>query len=123
MESYVTAVGEVVAAQAAAGRMWHEFLRVDALSAGLYVLEPGDSDPQQPHREDEVYVVVQGRGALRVGAIDHLVQAGSIVYVAAQAAHHFHTIVERLVVLVFFAPAETLEQPAAGAGNEAEEAA
>lgn len=123
MEAYVTSVGEEMAAQVAAGRMWHEFLRVEALSGGLYVLEPGDSDPQQPHREDEVYVVVQGRGALRVGTIDHLVQAGSIAYVPAQVAHHFHTIVERLVVLVFFAPAETLEQPAPAAGHAAEEAA
>lgn len=118
MESMATTLAEVTAAHAAAGQLWHEFLRVEALSAGLYVLEPGASDPQLPHREDELYVVVQGRGALRVGELDYLVQAGSIVFVAAQAAHHFHSIVERLEVLVFFAPAESAPTPAAAAGSE-----
>ncbi|MEZ4559707.1 MAG: hypothetical protein R2851_15220 [Caldilineaceae bacterium] len=32
---------------------------------------------------------------------------GSIVYVAAETPHHFHSIETELRVLVFFAPAET----------------
>lgn len=90
----------------AAGQRWLEFLRVPELSMGLYVLPAGDSDPQQPHGEGEVYYVVSGRGSIRVGDEDQLVQAGSIVYVAAQVEHRFHTIEETLQVLVFFAPAE-----------------
>jgi quercetin dioxygenase-like cupin family protein len=34
------------------------------------------------------------------------VQAGSIVYVAKNVEHRFHSIEEELTVLVFFAPAE-----------------
>lgn len=90
----------------AAGRLWLEFLRVPDLSMGLYVLPTGSADPQQPHREDEVYYVVSGRGQIRVGEEDRAVQAGSIVYVAAQVEHRFHSIEEELQVLVFFAPAE-----------------
>lgn len=90
----------------AAGHRWLEFLRVPELSMGLYVLPAGDSDPQQPHGEGEVYYVVSGRGWIRVGAEDQPVQAGAIVYVAAQVEHRFHTIEETLQVLVFFAPAE-----------------
>lgn len=92
--------------QQAAGKLWLEFLRVPALSMGLYVLPAGGADPQTPHTEDEVYYVVQGRGQIRVGAEDRQVQSGSVVYVAAQVEHRFHSIEEELQLLVFFAPAE-----------------
>ncbi|MEZ4734758.1 MAG: hypothetical protein R3E79_47305 [Caldilineaceae bacterium] len=41
-----------------------------------------------------------------MGEEDRPVQAGSLVYVAAQVEHRFHSIAETLQVLVFFAPAE-----------------
>jgi mannose-6-phosphate isomerase-like protein (cupin superfamily) len=97
----------VRADQVALGRPYLEFLRRDALSVGLYVLEVGEPDQQQPHQEDEVYVVVAGRATLTVAAVDHPVGPGSIVYVARTVAHRFHDVTERLSVLVFFAPAET----------------
>ena len=92
--------------QAAGSRPYLEFLRVPDLSMGLYVLKAGESDPQQPHLEDEVYVIASGRATIRVGDEDRAVQAGSIVYVAKTVPHKFHSITEDLRVLVFFAPAE-----------------
>jgi len=89
------------------GQAYFEFLRVAAISTGLYALPAGGADPQQPHREDEVYHVVQGRAVLRVEDEDHPVEAGTIAFVAAQADHRFHTITEDLVALVYFAPAES----------------
>ncbi len=85
---------------------YHEFLHVPDLSAGLYVLPAGGADPQQPHTEDEVYVVVRGRGQIEVDGESRVVHEGSIIFVPARAAHHFHTIQEELAILVFFAPAE-----------------
>jgi len=89
-----------------------EFLRVPALSAGLYQLPAGGADRQRPHTEDEVYYVLAGRATLRVGEEDQEVEAGSLVFVAAKVEHRFHSISEDLSVLVFFAPAEEL--PATG---------
>jgi quercetin dioxygenase-like cupin family protein len=87
-------------------RLYYEFLRKESLSMGLYVLPAGAIDPQSPHTEDEVYYVVSGRGRFRASPDDQEVQAGSIIYVAANVEHRFHDITEELVVLVFFAPAE-----------------
>jgi mannose-6-phosphate isomerase-like protein (cupin superfamily) len=84
-----------------------EFLRVPALSAGLYRLPAGGSDPQLPHHEDEVYIGLAGRAQIRVGDEDRQVKEGSVVFVAAEVEHGFHSIDEDLVVLVLFAPAET----------------
>jgi mannose-6-phosphate isomerase-like protein (cupin superfamily) len=88
------------------GQDYLEFLRVPALSAGLYMLAAGAIDMQQPHTEDEVYYITSGRGFIRVGAEEHPVEAGTLVYVKAHVEHRFHTITEDLRVLVFFAPAE-----------------
>lgn len=100
------AIQELIAQQAQGDSAYLEFLRVPDLSMGLYVLPAGAGDPQQPHSEDEVYYVVSGRGAIRVGEEDQPVSAGSIVYVARHVVHYFHSITEELQIIVFFAPAE-----------------
>ena len=97
---------EVEAARVAAGRLYHEFLRVPDLSAGLYVLEAGGTDPQSPHTEDELYYVIEGRAVVTVGDVDRPVGPGSLVFVGATVPHRFHDITERLVLLVAFGPAE-----------------
>jgi mannose-6-phosphate isomerase-like protein (cupin superfamily) len=89
------------------GKLYHQFLRVPAMSAGVYVLAAGATDPQKPHQQDEMYYVVRGRGRMRSGNEDQAVEEGSIIFVAANVEHRFYDIIEELVVLVFFAPAET----------------
>ncbi len=98
---------QVEAERAASGRLYREFLRYPAMSAGLYVLEAGADDPQSPHAEDEIYHVIAGRGQIRVAGEDRPVGPGSVVYVPATVQHRFHSITERLELLVVFAPAET----------------
>ena len=90
----------------AQGVRYREFLRKPTLSAGLYVLPAGGTDPQQPHGEDEVYLVLRGRARIRGGEEDRAVEPGSVVYVPARVEHRFHDIREELSVAVFFAPAE-----------------
>ena len=94
-------------ARAQAGKLYQEFLRVPALSVGVYVLPAGGTDPQKPHKEDEVYYVVRGHARMRVGSEEQVVKAGSVIFVAAQAEHRFFDVSEELEVLVFFAPAES----------------
>jgi quercetin dioxygenase-like cupin family protein len=84
-----------------------EFLRVPSMSAGLYVLAAGATDPQSPHHQDEMYYVVRGRGRFRAADQDTQVSAGSVLFVAAAVEHGFYDITEEIVVLVFFAPAES----------------
>lgn len=87
-------------------KLYLEFLNVPDLSMGVYVLPAGGTDPQSPHTEDEVYYVVSGKAKIKVADEDRAVQAGSIVYVAKNVEHRFHSIEEELTVIVFFAPAE-----------------
>jgi mannose-6-phosphate isomerase-like protein (cupin superfamily) len=83
-----------------------EFLRVPALSAGVYVLGAGATDRQSPHGEDEIYYVVRGHARFRHGAEDAAAEPGVILFVPAGEPHRFHSITEELVLLVAFGPAE-----------------
>ena len=76
------------------------------MSAGLYVLAPGSTDPQKPHHEDEVYYVIRGRARFRAGTEDREVYAGSVLFIAAEVEHGFYDVTEELAVFVVFAPAE-----------------
>jgi mannose-6-phosphate isomerase-like protein (cupin superfamily) len=89
------------------GKSYLEFLRVPSLSAGVYVLAAGSTDNQKPHREDEMYYVIRGRARMRIGGEDQAVAHGSIIFVPASVQHSFYEIAEELVVLVFFASAES----------------
>ena len=89
------------------GQLYREFLRVPAMSAGLYVLGVGASDPQRPHHEDEMYYVIRGRARFQAGEEDQEVGPGSVLFVSKELEHRFHAIQQELAVLVFFAPAES----------------
>jgi mannose-6-phosphate isomerase-like protein (cupin superfamily) len=97
---------DIDVARAAQGQGYREFLRVPDLSAGLYVLEAGATDPQSPHTEDELYYVVSGRAMVTVGDERRAVTRGSLIFVPASVPHRFGDIVERLELLVVFGPAE-----------------
>ncbi len=99
-------ISQLITQRVASENAYLEFLRVPSLSVGLYELPAGGTDPQQPHTEDEVYYIVSGKGMIVVDGEDRHVEAGSIVYVAANIEHRFHSITEDLTILVFFAPAE-----------------
>jgi mannose-6-phosphate isomerase-like protein (cupin superfamily) len=105
-EVLFTTLQALDAQRGAAGRRYLEFLRVPDLSAGLYVLEAGTADPQKPHSEDEVYVVMRGRARFRAGAEEREVGPGAVLFVPARVEHRFLDIGERLEVLVVFGPAE-----------------
>jgi mannose-6-phosphate isomerase-like protein (cupin superfamily) len=97
-------LSQVIKAHQQAGQLYHEFIRADTLSVGLYILTAGQPDPQQPHTEDEVYNVVLGKGMIKVADEERPVNEGSIVFVGTGVEHRFHSITEDLTVLVFFAP-------------------
>lgn len=97
--------------QRQSGKRYLEFLNSGALSMGLYVLPAGSTDTQQPHTEDEVYYVTEGRGRFVQSGEDSPVGPGDIIYVPANVDHRFHSIIEDLKVLVFFAPAEYTNRP------------
>ena len=71
------------------------------LEVGVYVLVAPEPDRQQPHEDDELYIVLEGTGVLEVKGEQVAVREGSAVFVEAYAEHRF-TAYEHLSVLVIF---------------------
>jgi mannose-6-phosphate isomerase-like protein (cupin superfamily) len=76
--------------------------RSPGLEVGVYVLVAPEPDRQQPHEDDEVYVVLGGRGTLEVEGQSFDASEGAALFVEAGAEHRF-TSYESLSVLVIFA--------------------
>jgi mannose-6-phosphate isomerase-like protein (cupin superfamily) len=75
--------------------------RSPGMEIGVYVLVAPEPDTQQPHEDDEVYVVLEGRGTLEVDGRSFPVTQGDALFVEAGADHRF-TGYEALSVLVIF---------------------
>ncbi len=71
------------------------------LELGVYVLVAPEPDRQQPHEDDEVYVVLEGTGVLTVEGTEVRVKEGDAVFVEAGADHRF-TAYEQLALFVIF---------------------
>jgi mannose-6-phosphate isomerase-like protein (cupin superfamily) len=71
------------------------------LELGVYVLVAPEPDRQQPHADDEVYIVLEGTGVLEVEGTAVDLREGHAVFVPAGAEHRFSAY-EQLAVLVIF---------------------
>ena len=94
-------VQEVAARLRAAGGGYEVVHESPGIELGVYVLVAPEPDRQQPHEDDEVYVVLEGSGVLEVEGESVPVEEGSAVFVEAGADHRF-TAYEQLAVLVIF---------------------
>jgi len=71
------------------------------IEIGVYVLVAPEPDRQQPHADDEIYVVLEGTGTLDVAGKAVELRQGHAVFVPAGVDHRFSGY-EQLSVLVIF---------------------
>jgi mannose-6-phosphate isomerase-like protein (cupin superfamily) len=71
------------------------------LEVGVYVLVAPEPDRQQPHEDDEVYVVLEGSGTLAIEDSSLDLDVGHAAFVPAGAEHRFSAY-EHLALLVIF---------------------
>jgi mannose-6-phosphate isomerase-like protein (cupin superfamily) len=105
--SQVFELDQLQAQRVQAGRSYLEFLRVPAMSAGIYVLPVGGNDRQSPHNQDEIYYVISGSAKMKLGQEERRVEQGSVIFVEAGLEHRFFDIEQELALVVVFAPAES----------------
>lgn len=94
-------VASVVEKLRAAGGGYEIVHDSPGLELGVYVLVAPEADRQQPHEDDEVYVVLEGTGVLTVEGQDVQVKVGDAVFVEAGAEHRFSAY-EQLALFVVF---------------------
>jgi mannose-6-phosphate isomerase-like protein (cupin superfamily) len=85
------------------GHPFHVTTRNGTMFTGLYA--PGDEDRQQPHEQDEVYIVARGSAALECEGEEFACTAGDVLFVPARAAHRFVRMSEDFATwAVFYGP-------------------
>lgn len=92
-----------LAARPPGGKPFAELIARGTLRVGLYA--PRGEDPQRPHDQDEVYVVMSGHGTFRNGPSSHRFQPGDVLFVPAGVPHVFEDFSDDLYVwVVFYGP-------------------
>lgn len=79
------------------------------LELGYYA--PRGTDPQQPHDQDEIYIVMRGSGRFVVDGNDQPVETGDALFVAAGVAHRFEDFTDDFEAWVIFYGANGGEKP------------
>jgi mannose-6-phosphate isomerase-like protein (cupin superfamily) len=73
----------------------------EGLEVGVYVLVAPEPDRQQPHEDDEIYIVLEGSGTLDIAGTPVPLLEGGAAFVPAGVEHRFSGY-ERLSLLVIF---------------------
>jgi mannose-6-phosphate isomerase-like protein (cupin superfamily) len=94
-------VGSVVEKLRTAGGGYEVVHESPGVELGVYVLVAPEPDRQQPHEDDEIYLVLDGAGVLEVEGEKVTMNVGDAVFVEAGADHRFSAY-EQLAVLVLF---------------------
>lgn len=79
-----------------------DFLQNDSFEVGILRLNPGQKDTQGPHSQDELYIVMEGKGYINMVEKNYEIRKGSCIFVPSKTQHYFHGNRERLVVLYVF---------------------
>lgn len=77
-----------------------EMMKHGSMSVELYV--PQKVDLQQPHQQDELYVVISGEGTFINGDTSEPFQAGDVLFVPAGVVHRFEDFSDDFKVWVIF---------------------
>jgi mannose-6-phosphate isomerase-like protein (cupin superfamily) len=78
------------------------FFDLRHLQAGLLRLKPGQSDTQEPHSSDEIYLVLEGNGFIEIGKKSYAVKKDLFIYVPANVRHKFYGNSQEISVVYFF---------------------
>jgi len=68
----------------------------------IEIYRPVGTDKQQPHRRDELYVVISGTGTFLHGAVRTPFAAGAVLFVEAGVPHRFVDFSADFATWVFF---------------------
>ena len=81
--------------------VWH-FRALQHGSMSTLVFAPKGKDLQSPHSQDEIYIVMSGGSELIVGEQRTACSVGDVLFVPANAVHHFENFSDDFVTWAIF---------------------
>ena len=104
------ALAEVLPRLPPVGTRSAEAFRHGSLLVKVYA--PRGHDPQTPHQQDEIYIVMTGSGRFATGGEARRFGPGDMLFVAAGVPHRFEDFSDDLVLWVVFWGPDGGEVPA-----------
>ena len=100
IDSKTWTIAEAGAALAKSGANFVTLFRQGTLEIEIY--RPVGSDPQKPHKKDELYVVINGTGTFVHGETRTPFHEGDALFVRAGVPHRFEDFSADFATWVFF---------------------
>ena len=100
IDSKTWTIAEAGAALAKSGANFVTLFKQGTLEVEIY--RPVGTDPQQPHKKDELYVVINGTGTFVHGSERTAIHEGDTLFVRAGVAHRFEDFSPDFATWVFF---------------------
>jgi mannose-6-phosphate isomerase-like protein (cupin superfamily) len=100
----IEAAGRYTPAEDGEPNHWIVHLTTNNLRIGTYSIPKGGLDDQDPHPEDEFYIVRQGTATLVTDSGSVEVGPGSVVFIPAGEKHALTDVQEDLSVIGIFGP-------------------
>ena len=90
MQDWLVPLGQIMARleEMPEGKRFHYPIRHGSMRVGVYAPRP-PHDPQSPHDQDELYIVITGAGTFVKGDERRGFGPGDVIFVEAGAAHRF----------------------------------
>ena len=82
------------------GKPYLEYFENGSMRVGMY--GPKEVDRQQPHDQDELYVIAEGSGSFIADGVKHEFEKGDVLFVAAGVEHRFLEFSSNFRTWVFF---------------------
>ena len=100
MDSRFTASEALAAARAAADGVYGVVFNRGTIEIGYYA--PVGKDVQEPHAQDEIYVVHSGCGLFELDGDVRPCSAGDVLFVPANVSHRFRDVSDKFGAWVIF---------------------
>ena len=82
----------------------------ESLTLGVASLPPGGALHEHRHTQEEVYLVLEGSGLVRVGGEETAVEAGSAVFIPGDALHSCENTGATELRVAYVFPADAFEE-------------
>ena len=103
METWLVSLDDIRRNIPDSGRPYHYPIRHGSMRVGVYA--PRGRDPQQPHTQDEIYIVINGSGTFVKGDERRPFRPGDVIFVEAGVVHRFEDFSDDFETwVVFYGP-------------------
>ena len=103
METWLVSLDDIRRNIPDSRRPYHYPIRHGSMRVGVYA--PRGRDPQQPHTQDEIYIVINGSGTFVKGDERRPFRPGDVIFVEAGVVHRIEDFYEDFETwVVFYSP-------------------